>query len=547
MTLNKTMSRQGFFRVVVLLFFGFSHVSFVKAESVKVQPSISSSLYAISQDGNLSGTTARSGEVVQTIPSLNMSYDGPLLQLSSILEYEHIERSPSLVTQNNEQTSSYSRVNAKGKLHLIREIMSLESSVRKYQQVQSSEQGVFSDKLIDPSSFIDVFSYDTSLVIKNPTPSQVFIESTFNVASTETDGDNGLQTETSNIDSNSEQFTLRFSDGYRDQLIRWNLGYNVQSISRNNYGTYETEIATYKVISPTYKNVGLIVSGDTSKYQVEGNETIGDSLDYSQVGLGLNYDFSSGTSLSIFQYQSDSSLGEEEYIGLDFKWRISSLSSLQFQRSKDATGNKSTFTFTQNNRYLRTRINYSKGITVNTSQSYSTGDIGSYICPAGSTSISECYQPDSLSYEPNINETRVEFAERELDLTEQITNQEIAQFSLGYDNQRKIRANVSYSYSESVGLENSSYSQTQQTISSSLSYLYSDKTITTIQGSLVESQRYSESSNDIDATITFKLDKTLTKKTNLSLSYVIRARESEYLNSDYNEQRLGVQFRYIGR
>lgn len=518
------------------------------AKELSIIPNVSSSLVIAEQTIVNDKNESRQGEVLTLSPSLAFGYKSQRLELSTFLQGELISRSPDLVKTEQEQTTETLSINGKAKINLIKDIASVSSTVRQYQQVLNNQNGVLSDKLLDGNSFVDAFDYSTSLRLENPVPSQVKAILDLQTSSRKTEQSSEQTSNNNQINSDTQGINFLFSDGFRDQIIQWNINYSLQDTSRGNYGDVKTESLSAETKFPLYKDVKFIVNGSQSRYQIGQNNSLSNSLDYKQVGIGLGWQFKAGSTFDLISYQSQSQnqSGDEAYIGGTFKWRISSLSSMEFEQSKNAQGDISKLNFSQNNRYIKTRASVSQGISINTRQGFSDSGVESFICPIGSTSVSDCYQPPSLSYNPQVGEQLVNLNQREYDLIEEIVDQTQGVISIGYDNQRKIKANMSYSYSNQKGLENGRQNVIRQSFNTDFSYNYSQKTKLSVKFNTVESDYFAENVRDLDTMLSFNLDKQLTKKLFLQSDYSYRQRQSQRQDWDVTDQRLSISIRYQG-
>lgn len=193
----------------------------------------------------------------------------------------------------------------------------------------------------------------------------------------------------------------------------------------------------------------------------EGNQ-ISDRTDtssfartYSTYGLGLTYRTGLNRYVSITANKSDSSEEDndnETFVGLDLEWALSSRTSLTASYGKRFYGNAADVKFTYNTKNVRTSFSYSESVT-NTSRLLANPEnLGVFVCPAESTALADCFQPNSLSYTPTAEEQIVQFTTQNIEFDDNVILRKSSNFQFGYSFS-KVSTGFSWRYAEDQYLD----------------------------------------------------------------------------------------------
>ncbi|MAI63389.1 MAG: TIGR03016 family PEP-CTERM system-associated outer membrane protein [Alteromonas sp.] len=197
----------------------------------------------------------------------------------------------------------------------------------------------------------------------------------------------------------------------------------------------------------------------------EGNQVSSD-LDSSSVvrqfnsyGVGLTYRQNETRYISITSNKIASQDGniddessDKSFIGLDMQWALSSRTSMRAKYGRRFFGESASAQFSYNSKFFRSSFNYSEDVT-NTSRLLANQEnLGVFVCPSNSLSISDCFQPNSLSYSPLANERLVQLSGQNIDLQYNIIVRKAGNLQAGYDFSRVTLA-FSWGYSEDNFIE----------------------------------------------------------------------------------------------
>lgn len=197
----------------------------------------------------------------------------------------------------------------------------------------------------------------------------------------------------------------------------------------------------------------------------EGNQ-ISSEIDSSSVvrqfnsyGVGLTYRQDETRYISITSNKIASQDGnendeavDESYIGIDMAWALSPRTSMKAKYGRRFFGESASAQFNYNSKFFRSSFNYSEDVT-NTSRLLANQEnLGVFVCPSNSLSISDCFQPNSLSYSPLANEQIVQLSGQNIDLQDNIIVRKAGNLQAGYDFSRVTLA-FSWGYSEDDFIE----------------------------------------------------------------------------------------------
>lgn len=521
----------------------------ISAKELSLKPTIEVSSQLVRQEVESNQGDTRQGQVLQIIPGLALGYQSNRIEFVSSLKSENIYRSSDLAFESSEQNSDTVALDGLFKIDLIKDIANFQVQARQYQQIVNTQvNGVLADRLLNGDGFVDAFDHNASLQLQNPVPSKIRAVARLNASGRKTDKPQEQESASfSQIDSQSVGVSFQLGNGYRESFIEWQLQYGTQQTHRENGGTITTENATVQTVTPLYKGVGIALDATKNGFEVDGNVSLTDQLDFKQIGAGLSWKVGKGSELKVIGYEYQRGNSEtESYVGGSFDWRISSRSSLQYERNANASGQTDSLSLTQNSRFLKTRARVSQGISVNSRQGFNSNDLGSFVCPAESNDLASCYQPDSLTYTPAVGERVVNVDQQELELSEEVVEQTLGQVSIGYDNQSKIKATITYTYSNQKSLEAGRQNLIRQSVSTNFAYNYSTKTKLSVNFTTSESDYFEEGIKDLDSSVSFNLNKQLTKKLSFVSYFSVRDRQSQRQGFDVTDYRLSAEIQYTG-
>lgn len=184
-------------------------------------------------------------------------------------------------------------------------------------------------------------------------------------------------------------------------------------------------------------NIGLRLTASHEANQVSNrDDSTGSKREFNSYGVGLTYRQSSDRYIALTANTSDSDLSgddNESFIGVDFKWALSSRTQMSGTYSKRFYGDAAAFDISYNSKYIRTSLNYSEDVTNTSRLLANPQNLGVFVCPASTISIADCFQPNSLSYQPDASEQVVQLTSQVLEFDDNIIIRKSTNFQAGYD------------------------------------------------------------------------------------------------------------------
>ncbi|MDO6566344.1 TIGR03016 family PEP-CTERM system-associated outer membrane protein [Alteromonas sp. 1_MG-2023] len=287
------------------------------------------------------------------------------------------------------------------------------------------------------------------------------------------------------------------------------------------------------------------------------NRTDTNSLtrEYNSFGVGLTYRQSENRYIAITANKSDSDVDEDDdetFVGLDMLWALSARTQIGGSYGRRFYGESASANIKYNSKYFRSSLTYSEDVT-NTSRLLSdTENLGVFVCPVTSSSISSCFQPSSLTYTPSVDEQFVQLSSQNLDFDDSIILQKRTNFQMGYSFSR-INLGMSWIYSENDYLDED---RLQRTLSLTTTLSYKLGSYTNLNTSLSfakidgqsEDNTYDGTSDNLNATL--GLDRSFGQhlEASLDLSYIDKSGDlasgGGLYGNDYTDRRITLSVTY---
>jgi uncharacterized protein (PEP-CTERM system associated) len=261
------------------------------------------------------------------------------------------------------------------------------------------------------------------------------------------------QTNTSSLNNDSYQVSGSLYSGDNARNVIWNLSGSYQDTDRSqsNTGDFVSRYGSGYIDTRVLQNWAIRFTAQHEANQIsDRNDT--DSLvrEYNSYGAGITFRQTSNRYISLTLNRSESDLeedDEETFVGLDMQWALSSRTRIAATYGRRFYGESASANMSYNSKYFRTSLTYSEEVT-NTSRLLSNPEnLGVFVCPTISTSIADCFQPNSLSYVTNADEQLVQLSSQNLDFDDNIMLRKSTNFQAGYDFSR-ITLAFSWRYAE---------------------------------------------------------------------------------------------------
>lgn len=264
----------------------------------------------------------------------------------------------------------------------------------------------------------------------------------------------------SNAALDSETYQTRGSlyQGDEATFLFWSVSGSYSQTDRQNRGNGDllTRRGEAKADMMVFNNLGFRITGTHEANQLaDRTDTFSQKREFSSYGAGLTYRQSDNRYIAVTVNKSESNLREDDndtFLGLDLQWAFSSRTSLSATYGRRFYGESGSFNLRYNTKKVRASVTYTEQLTSTSRLLANPENLGVFVCPVGSSSISECFQPNSLTYSPNPGEQLVQFTSQNFELDDSIILRKSTNAQLGYDFSR-LSLSLSWRYSENDRLE----------------------------------------------------------------------------------------------
>lgn len=263
------------------------------------------------------------------------------------------------------------------------------------------------------------------------------------------------------LNNDTYQVSGNLYNGDSADYFIWNINAGFQNTDRGqgtqfDQGDFVSRNASGYIDVHFLKNWAVRIAGSHEGNQISGRNDISSLVrKFSTYGAGLTYRQSENRYIAITANTTDSDIESDDgetFVGLDVQWALSTRTNVSLNYGRRFFGKTAGADISYNSKYLRTSFGYSEDVTNASRLLANPENLGVFVCPANSSSISSCFQPNSLSYVPNADEQFVQITTQNLELNDDIILRKASNFQLGYDFSR-VTLGVSFRYSEDNALD----------------------------------------------------------------------------------------------
>ncbi len=259
---------------------------------------------------------------------------------------------------------------------------------------------------------------------------------------------------TSSTALNNDSYALNGNlySGDRMRRLTWFLSGSFQTTQQNSddAGRFKSRNGNGFVDINLLENWAVRVTGQHEANQIAGRNDTGSLVrEYNSVGAGILYRQAENRYIALTMNKSHSDLDEDDgetFVGVDINWALSTRTQFSAGYGRRFYGEAVNANLNYNAKYLRMALSYTEDVT-NTSRLLANPEnLGVFVCPVTSTSIADCFQPNSLNYTPDVDEQLVQFTGQNLEFDDNIILRKSANFQSGYSFSR-LTISVSSRYS----------------------------------------------------------------------------------------------------
>lgn len=390
----------------------------------------------------------------------------------------HISGSP------EEDLDAFLQLNTSANFNLWQDKLFLVTELNRTQQA-STQQINIDNKLVGGTRWFNVNNGRVALDYQSRVTPQANLTTQISANKTQADSkaisifDDARRID---IETTSGQFQLDNLD--KTQPLIWSIATNYGKTKRAQFSDIKTGAINLLTSFNLTKELALTASAEQSINQVEGNSSLSNQLEYEQVGAGIRWTTSKESEFEITVYNASSERDPNEiYVGGKILLNLSQFSQLEFEKKKNALGQSDSFSLFLQGKVFNLSLNYQQSIDINVRQGLSIASPESFICPFTSQSINDCIINTDTNVSNNSDFFATTLSPQTFELNEQVVDNESLVFKLGYDNQRKIKLNLTAERTKQVGLEFFNQNRDSFSISGQLLYRLSRNSQITLNAS----------------------------------------------------------------
>ncbi|NDW21629.1 TIGR03016 family PEP-CTERM system-associated outer membrane protein [Alteromonas hispanica] len=353
------------------------------------------------------------------------------------------------------------------------------------------------------------------------------------------------------LNNDTYQLSGTARNGDRAKKLIWQITGSYQNTSRAQLqgGEFISRNASGFSDFNIIGNWAIRLSGTHEANQISDRiDSLSATREFNTFGAGITYRQTANRFISLTANRTNTEQTEDDsdnFVGVDLQWAFTPRTSASLTYGRRFFGETGSANIRYNSKYLRSAFIYTENVT-NTSRLLANPEnIGVFVCPINSTSISNCFQPNNLNYVPASNEQFVQFSNQNVEFSDNIIVRKSSNLQLGYDFSR-ITVGLSFTYSEDDALD---ANRLLRTLSSGITLSYQIGSYTNANASIsyanVDQQSDGTNNNGESDNWNFELGITRSIGRNLNfssdISYIKRAGD-DVIGGGFNTGLFGANF-----
>ncbi|WP_404833848.1 porin family protein [Alteromonas macleodii] len=392
------------------------------------------------ENGNRSLTT------VTVAPKVNATYQTRTFQGLWSGTYTHLERD----NDDASQRQDYAEYSYSAQWVPLENLLSFQAAGALNYQNTNSANFLVSDFIVNSDSLAKTRSNRLSSTLTLDQGDWVRGQGTASYSDTASERS---LTNSNALDNDSYQLSGTLLNGDEAKYFIWSVTGTYQNTEQGQVANrdFESRTGNGYVDTRIYGDWAIRLTARHEANQISDRNDTGSLVrEFNSYGAGLTYRQAENRYISITANKSDSDIEEDDgetFVGVDMQWALSTRTRIAVTYGRRFYGESASANINYNSKYLRTSFSYSENVT-NTSRLLADPEnLGVFVCPTSSTSIADCFQPNSLSYTPSAGEQLVQLTSQNLEFDDNIILRKSANFQAGYDFSR-ITLAFSWRYAE---------------------------------------------------------------------------------------------------
>lgn len=304
--------------------------------------------------------------------------------------------------------------------------------------VRNSQQGVFSDYITGDDNLSKTSTVGGFLNMANDRSANT--RASLNVAynkinSNKPELDDGF----GNFDNDTTTAALSFGNFQSAQPFFYQLNGDYSNTSRESRDDFVSEKANALLGMPLFSRLSLITRATYESHNSSALYT----NEFTSYGAGLLLRFGKVSWINVTANRSEMSNSaldgferENDYLAAELYFAPSRRTSLSASIDRRYFGRTASVSGQYNMRFITVRLSYSDTVQTLARLDVEFNDLGVFVCPDGSTDLSDCFKPPTNNYIPRAGESYFEAREGNLEISEELVLRRSAGLSVAYSKNR---------------------------------------------------------------------------------------------------------------
>ena len=503
------------------------------AGDLTVETSVETTAYVY--DTKRGESEAESNQAIAIEPSILAFYSSKRLLTSFAADHTKVNQKNDIAGADK----NYTDYKYDGKLVLIPKTLNISISAQQGYRVVNQQQEFVVDKILaagDLTKFNNKLA-SVDFTIPNPKYFGLNIRSTYS----ETDSDESIDGSVG-INGDNTASSIQLYQGKNARNYTFNLAASMNNTSRSNLEDFKSSKLQGSAGISIIHNMSFILNGNIDDYDVNSDSLVRRTdLDSTSYGAGFEWQPTGERKLRLTYNRLEEGGNETNFVGVNLDWVFSSRTALKFDYGKRFYGDAYNLDFSHALKSVRTSITYSEEVTSFARLVNTINPIGLFVCQFGSSELTDCFQPDTATYQLQAGEEFRTLSEISSDISEEIIFRKAGSFNLTYQ-KRRIKASISASYGRTEYLE-SDRLQTNRNIRLNLSYALGRRTDLNFSTTVARNSNNNDTPDNI-IRADLNLERALSRNLKFTAGLGIVNRDSDVIERNIEDKRLTVSLGY---
>lgn len=330
-------------------------------------------------------------------------------------------------------------------------------SANKDYRIRNSQRGIFADEITGYADLSKTRNLSSSLLLRSAQHKRTQTSLSLTARQVKSDSpenDDALG------NFNNELYAAAFSVGKqrRGNEFYWQLNSSYSQNERDIGSNLTSKNADVSMGLPLHRSVSWV-----NRARYETNDLTSYTNEFRSIGTGLEYRFGNVSYLNAtYNRYTQQQLEEtsDGYWAFDMLLAPTRRSSVQVTLDRRYYGRSVEVSGNYRLQHLSARLTYNERVTVNNGLEQELVDLGFFVCPGGSTNISDCFLPPTANYQLAAGESLQNFVVADIEITESVVLRKGGSLNLAYDKNR-LALGLNLTHTEDEYVENDRLNKTK--------------------------------------------------------------------------------------